>query len=78
MDESESRGRDAGVDNVIEFEEKMAALSAGLSADGKALTRQVLDLELRNRFGDRTQLPDEFAARALKVVKGRPEEEISK
>lgn len=57
---------------MIEFEEKMAALGAALSAEGKALTRQVLDLELRNRFGDRTQLPEEFAARALKTVKARP------
>lgn len=59
---------------MIEFEEKMAALGAALSADGKTLTRQVLDLELRNRFGDRSQLPEEFASRALKAVKARPAE----
>jgi hypothetical protein len=58
---------------VIEFEEKMAALGAGLSEESRTLTRQVLDLELRNRFGDRTQLPEEFAARALKIVKARPQ-----
>jgi hypothetical protein len=62
---------------MIEFEEKMAALSGGLSAEGKALTRQVLDLELRNRFGDHTQLPEEFAARALKAVKARSEAGIT-
>ena len=52
----------------------MAALAAGLSAEGKALTRQVLDLELRNRFGERSQLPEEFATRALKAVKARPKD----
>ena len=57
---------------MIEFEQQMAALAAGLSAEGKALTRQVLDLELRNRFGERSQLPEEFATRALKAVKARP------
>jgi hypothetical protein len=62
---------------MIEFEEKMAALGAALSAEGKALTRQVLDLELRSRFGDRTQLPEEFASRALKAVKVRPETGVS-
>jgi hypothetical protein len=60
------------VDNMIEFEDKMATLSASLSAEGRAFTRQVLNLELRYRFGDRTQLPEEFAARALKAVKTRP------
>jgi hypothetical protein len=54
-----------------EFEEKMAAIGTGLSEEARSLTRQVLDLELRTRFGDRTQLPEEFAARALKVVKAR-------
>jgi hypothetical protein len=57
---------------MIDFEEKMAQLGAALSADGKALTRQVLDLELRYRFNERSQLPEEFAARALKAVKARP------
>lgn len=56
---------------MIEFEEKMAALGAALSEEGKGLTRQILDLELRNRFGDRSQLPEEFAVRALKAVKAR-------
>ena len=56
---------------MIEFEQQMAALAAGLSTEGKALTRQVLDLELRNRFGERSQLPEEFATRALKAVKAR-------
>lgn len=59
---------------MIEFEEKMAALAGELSADGKALAGQVLDLELRNRFGDRSQLAEELAARALKAVKARPVE----
>ena len=59
---------------MIEFEEKMAELGAALSVDGKALTRQILDLELRNRFNlsVRSQLPEEFASRALKAVKARP------
>ena len=62
------------MDLVIEFEEKMARLGAALTVDGKALTRQVLDLELRYRFNlsVRSQLPEELAARALKVVKARP------
>lgn len=59
------------MDLVIEFEEKMAALGAGLSEDGRSLTRQVLDQELRARFGDRTQLPEDFAARALRTIKAR-------
>jgi hypothetical protein len=58
---------------MIEFEEKMAALSGSLSADAKALTRQVLQLELQHRFGDRNSLPEELASRALKAVKARPE-----
>ena len=63
---------------MIEFEDQMAALSAGLSAMGKTFTRQVLDRELRHRFGDRTQLPEEFAARALKAVKASPESGAAK
>lgn len=61
---------------MIEFEEKMAQLGASLSADGKTLTRQVLDLELRSRFNlsVRSQLPEELASRALKAVKARPVE----
>ncbi len=59
---------------MITFEEKMARLGAALSEESRAFTRQVLDLELRNRFGVRTQLPEEFAARALKAVKARPQE----
>lgn len=61
---------------MIEFEEKMAALGAALSEDGRSLTRQVLDQELRARFGDRTQLPEDFAARALKTIKARPASRI--
>lgn len=61
---------------MIEFEEQMAALAAGLSMEGKALTRQVLDLELRNRFGERSQLPEEFASRALKAVKARSKDSV--
>jgi hypothetical protein len=57
-----------------DFEQKMASLADGLSADAKALAGQVLDLELRNRFGERSQLPEELAARALKAVKARPED----
>lgn len=74
MDEAAGRRRDGAVDVVIEFEEKMAQLGASLSPEGKALTRQVLDLELRNRFNlsVRSQLPEEFAARALKAIKARP------
>ena len=56
-----------------EFEQKMSALSTNLSSDAKSLTRHVLDLELRNRFTDRTQLSEEFASKALKIVKARPE-----
>jgi len=59
---------------MIEFEERMAAISAELSGDAKALTREVLKLELQSRFGDRSQLAEEFATRALKAVKARPEE----
>ena len=58
---------------MIEFEERMAAISADLSSEAKALTREVLKLELQNRFGDRSQLPEEFATRALKAVKARPD-----
>lgn len=58
---------------MIEFEERMASLAAALSADGKALAGQVLDLEHRNRFRERSQLPEELAARALKAVKARPQ-----
>jgi hypothetical protein len=58
---------------MIEFEERMAAISGDLSSEAKALTREVLKLELQHRFGDRSQLPEEFAARALKAVKARPE-----
>lgn len=59
---------------MIQFEERMAMISAELSADAKALTREVLKLELQNRFGERSQLPEAFATRALKAVKARPEE----
>ena len=60
--------------DVIEFEQKMAQLGAALSEDGKAITRQVLELELRNRFNlsGRSQLPETFAGLALKAVKARP------
>jgi hypothetical protein len=52
-------------DNMIELEEKMTALATGLPLGSKAFPRQVPDLELRNRFGDQTQLLYAFAARAL-------------
>ncbi len=58
---------------MTEFEQKMAELGDALSEEAKALTRQVLDLELRSRFNlsNRSQLPEEFASRALKAVKAR-------
>lgn len=56
---------------MIEFEEKMAQLGSSLTADGRELARQVLDLELRNRFGDHSQLPEQVATLALKAVKAR-------
>jgi hypothetical protein len=56
---------------VIEFEAKMAQLGSSLTTDGRELARQVLDLELRNRFGDRSQLPEQVATLALKAVKAR-------
>lgn len=52
-----------------EFQEEMRELAAGLSEDGRELTRHVLGLELKNRFGERSQLPASFAEKALKTVK---------
>lgn len=62
---------------MIEFEQKMADLGAGLTPDARSLTRQVLELELRARFSDRTQLPEEIATRALKTIKTRAQRQES-
>jgi len=60
----------SALDDKIEFEAKMESLAAQLSFDGRKLAGEVLKLELRSRFGERGSLPEEFAAKAIRLVQG--------
>lgn len=58
-----------------EFEERIATLSSEMPKNARDMARHVLDLELRNRFTDRSQLPANFADKALKAASTSPDEE---
>jgi hypothetical protein len=53
-----------------DFEIRMEELGTALSSEAKELISLVLTLETNKRFADRTQLPANFASKALKIVKG--------
>ncbi|TQL20172.1 hypothetical protein [Streptomyces sp. SLBN-134] len=51
------------------FEEKMQQFADSLSSEAKAVVSHVINAEHRRRFSDdRSDLPDDFATRALQVA----------
>lgn len=53
------------------FEDLMKQIVAGMSPEAKAVVLQVLNSEHRFRFSNRDELPENFAAWALKAAKGK-------
>lgn len=54
---------------MSEFEERMKKLAEDLSPAAKTLVKQVLVLEHKRRFANRSELPETFANSALKLAK---------
>lgn len=54
------------------FEEQMQALASSLSSEAKEVVNHVVTAEHRRRFSDdRSDLPDDFATRALQMAKAK-------
>ena len=54
---------------MSEFEERMKKFAEDLSPAAKQLVKQVLVLEHKRRFSNRSELPETFANSALKLAK---------
>lgn len=56
------------------FEERMTEIASQLSPAAVELTKLVIEAEHKRRFSeDRSDLPDEFAHRALQFTKAKEE-----
>jgi hypothetical protein len=57
---------------VSAFEEQMKEIASRLSPEAAEVVKHVITAESRRRFsGNRSQLPHEFATRALQLAKGK-------
>jgi hypothetical protein len=53
------------------FQERMKKIASDLSPEAKEIVKKVLQAEHQKRFGDRSNLPDEYATAALQAAKRR-------
>lgn len=51
------------------FEDRMKQIADAMSPEAKQMVRQVVSSEYRFRFASRSELPENFAAWALKAAK---------
>jgi len=54
---------------VSGFQDRMKKIASDLSPEAKEIVKKVLTDEHRNRFGDRSNLPEEYATAALQAAK---------
>lgn len=57
------------MDTMSDFQKRMKKLASNLSPESREIVSQVLSAEHQKRFSDRTNLPDEFATKALQIAK---------
>jgi hypothetical protein len=51
------------------FQDRMKKLASELSPEAREIVKKVLTDEHRHRFGDRSNLPEEYATAALQAAK---------